>query len=348
MTALADGSRPDPGRLVVKDGRGRYYSTDADGWGPEINVWSAEGRYLSSFGRTGEGPGEFAEGRLSLFVDDGDSLHVRDVSNWSVFSPDHVYVRRAPSRLMGLGDRKTTALLYDGSVLASDGYRSTGTAYFRIVDRGNGSLVRTFGTTSDGTGAGGHYGHDRAVAYQAGYRSFWAAPAVQGSDEYTLEEWDWQGDEVLPAGEREPKIIQSLRRDAPWFKWTGDENSSPSVRYLHITDEGLLFVYLWRPSEEYIEAVKRLQTPEGHLTLEALDEIEALGESLTYFVIEVIDVGSAQLLASSDRYPAGEVVRGGVLLPHGFFRNEMTGYVYGTGDDGLPYVEIVEAVLEQK
>jgi len=33
-----------------------------------------DGSYLSSFGQAGGGPGEFAGGELTLFVDSGDSL----------------------------------------------------------------------------------------------------------------------------------------------------------------------------------------------------------------------------------------------------------------------------------
>ena len=353
LTAVPDGSRPDPGPLVVKDGRGRYYSTEADGWGPTISVWSADGSYLSSFGTAGDGPGEFGTESLALFVDAGDSLHVWDSYDWSVFSPEHEFVRQISSRAIGSGnllrEAETTVLLYDGRILASDGHASTGDAYFRIVNR-DGSLDDTFGTAEEGTGAGGDYGHDRAIAYLAGNRGFWAAPSVRGSTEYALEEWDFLGDEGLPEGARRPTIVQSLRRRQPWFKWTGDPNTSPRVGELHVTENGLLYVLLWRPSEEYLEAMKPYEDrmTEGRgWTMERQEEVDSLGATLTYFVMEVIDAGSAQLLASAT-YPVGEFIRGTAVFPHGFFRNEMTGYVYSVDEAGLPYVEIIEGVLVKK
>lgn len=353
LTAVPDGSRPDPGPLVVKDGRGRYYSTEADGWGPTISVWNADGGYLSSFGTAGDGPGEFASESLALFVDAGDSLHVWDSYDWSVFSPEHEFVRQVSSRVIGSGnllrEAETAALLYDGRILASDGHPSAGDAYFRIVNRA-GSLEDTFGTAEEGTGAGGEYGHDRAITYLAGNRSFWAAPSVLGASEYALEEWDFLGDEGLPEGARRPTIVQSLRRHQPWFKWTGDPNTSPRVVYLQVTADGLLYVFLWRPSEEYLEAMKPYedQMTEGTgWTMERQEEVESLGATLTHFVIEVIDVRSAQLLASA-AYPVGEFIRGTAVIPHGFFRNEMTGYVYGVDEAGMPYVEIIEGVLLKK
>lgn len=344
LTAVGDGSRPDPGRLVVKDGRGRYYSAQADGWGPVVSVWGADGSYLSSFGQAGDGPGEFAGRDLTLFVDGGDSLHVVDLSNWSVFSPDHRYVRRAPSRLLGT-DRQTTVILYDGKVLASDGYGSTGEYYFRVVDR-EGSLDRTFGTAGEGTG-GGHYGHDRPIAHVAGYRTFWAGPSWEGSNAYVLEEWEAGGGTSADG----PSIARSIRRHASWFKWTGDKYSSPMVRILHVTRDGLLYVQLWRPTAQYVEAVKRFKGRGEHgggggWTAE-VKEMEALAESLTEIIIEVIDVNADELLVSAT-YPMGEAMKGSPLLPHRFFRNELTGYVYQVGEDGLPYVEIIEGVLEKR
>lgn len=354
LTASPDGSRPDPGRLVVKDGRGRYYSTNADGWESTISVWSTDGAYLTSFGGAGEGPGEFRDESLALFVDAGDSLHVLDSRDWSVFTPEHEFARQVPARQMGsanlLDEQETFFLYYDGRILASSPHPSTDSSYFRIVNR-DGSLDRTFGTSDEGTGAGGHYGHDRAMAYSAGYKYFWAAPSLEGADEYVLEEWDVTGAEGLPAEARRPGIVRSLRRHQPWFKWTGNRNGSPAVRSLHITLDELLVVQVWRPTEEYAEAMERYDEimREGGTgwTPELDREMGALVAELTHAVVEVIDVRSAQLLASH-AYPVGEVMRGDALLPMRFFRNEMTGYVYGIGGDGLPYVEIVEGVLEKK
>ena len=344
LTAAPDGSRPDPGPTVVKDGRGRYYSANADGWPSTISVWSANGAYLSSFGSRGEGPGEFRGWHLSLFVGPDDSLHVHDAADWTVFSPAQEFVRRAPSRWMGSGDKlriqETIALLYDGRVVASNPHQSTGDAYFRMVNP-DGTLDYTFGTAEDGTGASGDYGHDRAIAYNRGHAGFWAAPSIEGASGYVLEHWS-----IEP---QRPDIVQSLRRRQSWFGWTGNPTTSSRIGELHITADGLLYVVVLRPTEEYVEAMKRYEgvmEEGGGWTPEIQEEIDALDETLVHFVVEVIDTRSATLLAS-DAYLLGDIMRGDPVLPQGLFRNEMTGYIYGVGDDGLPYVEIVEGVLER-
>lgn len=352
LTAIADGSHPDPGPHVVKDGRGRYYSTQADGWDHTISVWSEDGTYLTSFGSHGEGPGEFEGAWLSLFLDDADSLHVNDSDDWIIFSPEHEFVRQitAPSTGSGfvLQESYATNLLYDGRILTSNSLGSGDDGYFRTINR-DGSLDRSFGKVEDGTGAGGDYGVERAIAYRAGWASFWAAPSVRGSNDYVLEEWDIVGGEGIPEADRKPTIVQSLRRRQPWFRWTGDQYTSPMVVNLHITEDDILYVMLWRPSEEYLEAMKDFEgrKTEGGWNLEVQEEVDALATSLTHFVIEAIDVRAARLLASAIS-PVGDFVSGSVLFPHGWFRNQATGYTYGIGEDGLPYVEIIEAVLEGK
>ena len=112
LEAVADGSRPDPGRTVLRDSGGRFYSANAPGFRSVITVWDRKGGYVSSFGREGEAPGELsANGMLSLLMDDGDNLHVRDGAYaWSVFSPDHEFLRRVPAKAM-VGLRGTTVIL---------------------------------------------------------------------------------------------------------------------------------------------------------------------------------------------------------------------------------------------
>ena len=64
-------------------------------------------------------------------------------------------------------------------------------------------------------------------------------------------------------------------------------------------------------------------------------------------VVEVTDVDSARILAF-ESHLLGDVMRSDALLPQRLFRNSLTGYFYRIGEDGVPYVEIVEAVLEKK
>ena len=96
LEAVVDGSRPDPGTVVLMDGLGRFYSANARGYDAVISVWNPEGEYLTSFGREGEGPGECTvRGMLSLYLDGRNQLHVRDGGlSWSALAADDHVTRR--------------------------------------------------------------------------------------------------------------------------------------------------------------------------------------------------------------------------------------------------------------
>ena len=314
LRAVADGSRPDPGLTVLADSDGRFISANAPGWTSVISIWDSRGRHLSSFGREGEGPGELsARGALSLFIDGRNNLHVRDgAQGWSVFSSEHEFLRRVPANQMG-GLPRTTIILDDGSAVASDGVLGGGRGnYFRMADS-TGALIRAFGPVNPGsTGTG------RRPITHAGGESFWAGPAEEGADAYVLEEWGVDGE-----------LRRTLRRNVP-YRWNGNRETSPVVRQLHISQGGLLYVMVVRPTEDYARALSRGE----RVSREQRD-------SLTEVVLEVIDTRSGELLAS-EAYPAS---RAREVLPRGLFRGSLVGYRYVDDEGPLPFVEIIEVEL---
>src|SRR5688572_9128209 len=55
------------------DGRGRFFLFQQ--YSPRVKVFSAEGRYLTTLGREGRGPGEF-RGVSAIVVAAGDTVHL--------------------------------------------------------------------------------------------------------------------------------------------------------------------------------------------------------------------------------------------------------------------------------
>ena len=317
LEAVADGSRPDPGRTVVIDSHGRFVSANARGWESVISVWDAQGRYLSSFGRSGEGPGEFSpRGMLTLMIDSQDHIHIRDgAPRWSVFSPQLDFIRQMPALVMG-GLPGRTVILDGGSALASDGLLSEPGYHFRVADP-TGTLERTFGPVGDGSS-----GREmRQIAY-AGGDTFWAGPGTRNATAYVLEEWGIDG-----------QLRRTLRREVEWWEWRGETPISPTVFQLHIAPDGLLYVLVHRPTDEYVrQHLSSRRRGEVFVTAEA----QSTADSADY-VVEVIDLRSGQLLAS-DVYSPSQVNE---TLPRGLFRGSLMGYRHKVGDDGLPLVEIV-------
>lgn len=325
LEAGADGERPDPGLTVVVDSNGRYYSANAPGWGPVISVWDSRGRYLSSFGGEGDGPGELsARGGLNLFIDGRDDLHVRDGSyRWSVFSPEQEFLRRVGSGVMG-GLTWRTVILDDGSALASDGLVSPG-YHFRVADS-TGALASRFGPVEGRSSSG----RQRPISH-AGGDSFWAGPEHGVANvPYVLEEWGLDG-----------TLRRSIRRDAEWYRWEGPIEHAPRVTQVHVDRGGLLYVVVWRPTEEYVREQEKRVRGRGPVDLRAVEREHERMDEMTELVLEVIDTRSGVLLAS-DRYVSSEARD---LLPLGMFRGSLRGYRYKEDEAGLPYVEIVELAL---
>ena len=329
LEAVGDGARPDPGRTVLVDSDGRFISANAVGWAGVISVWDSSGEYLHSFGRVGEGPGEFsARGMMSLYIDGRDRLHVRDGSpRWSVFTPEHEFIRRVPANVMG-GVTGTTVILDDGS--AVNGMQDFGQVrQFRLADS-TGALQLAFGPVS-----GEREYRWRNITY-AGGDTFWAGPPDDGSPEYLLEEWGIDGE-----------LRRTLRRSAAWWRSSEEDRTSTRVFRLHIASNGLLYVVVWRPTDEYGREIERLERGlervggELMYTPEAWSEQSRLRNELTEYVVEVIDTRSGELLAS-EVFRLSEAQG---IVPTAFFRGSLRGYRHQVGDDGLPLVEIVTLEL---
>lgn len=325
LDAVVDGSRPDPGPTVVVDSNGRFYSTNAPGWRAVITLWDSRGRYLSSFGGEGGGPGEFsARGALSLFVGGRDNLHVRHgFRGWSVFSPRQEFVGNLSGHDMGGGDW-TTVILDDGSVL--DGGARDGRP-FRITGS-TGSRTRTFGPAGHGsTGRG-----VRRISH-AGGDAFWAGPAEEGGNSYVLEEWGIDG-----------TLRRTLRRDVSWYRWRGHGETSTRVGMVHIAQGGLLYTVVFRPTDEYVEEYEKTRRGEKHgarANPREVRELEERMDALMEVVVEVIDTRSGELLASDVyRWPEARDI-----IPRDLFRGSLRGYRYKEGEGGLPFVEIVAVDL---
>ena len=320
LATSPDGSWPDPGPHVVRDGRGRYYSTNAPGWHYIIGVWDSAGAFLTSFGREGGGPGEFDGGEwIHPAIGPGDSLHVRDVGAWSVFSPEHEAQRRvlAPD-LAGAFFGENGVILDDGRALKGGAARRSGRDHFVIVNP-DGTALRAFGPVKDevikardayfrsyemNRAARDALSALRPLVGYGGGDTFWAVQAAPLEDEpegYVLEEWGTDGE-----------LRRTFRRTLSGYRWDEDRGNSSSMGLLHADRDGLLYVLLRRGEET---------------------------------VFEVIDERSAAILASG-AFPSEE--RQALGVPTRFFRGGRLGYRRDEGPEGLTVVEIIEVKLEPK
>ena len=342
LLSVEDGSRPDPGFVVVRDGRGRFYSTGAFGFGNEITLWDEKGNFLKSFGRSGDGPGEFSSrGMISVYVDDEDKLHVRDGGpNWSVFSPDQEFLSRVTAT--GMASSGLTEILDGGMAVTIS---MDGVHYFRTMDS-TGATHRSFGVIPEELRRAQAGELDRRIAYSGG-DGFWAAPIARGPDGYQLEEWGTDGE-----------LRRGFRRTVDWFppgepaRRPDDDQPPREFDFLHIDDSGLLYVGIVRATDKWRSRASLKRRP----TEEELDE-------MFEGILEVIDVRSGRLLVSERGLKRSQAL---ALLPHGFFRGSKEGFRYRQGENYgftwplreleegedprnlLPVVEIVSVELVAK
>ena len=127
---------------LARDSRGRFFAIGERR--DVVLVYGEDGRLLRTFGRLGQGPGEFAPPGISgLSIGRGDTLYVLDRGlNLSVFSPALTFVRteRMPGAVSG------AVILPDGRIVLNTrlGRPKTAGYPFHLVDA-KGNVVRSLG-----------------------------------------------------------------------------------------------------------------------------------------------------------------------------------------------------------
>jgi hypothetical protein len=327
------GEHPDPGHLIIRDSRGRYYSTGARGFQSTISVWDTDGNYLTSLGAAGEGPGEIsAFGVQSIFADHHDRIHVLDIGDrWTVFESDYAFVRTmAVDQIGGFGQ---TALLADGRILTSQNlYSPTSSHYFHIADSA-GVILNRIAPIDLQIIAGGQFS-SRKIAYNGG-TSFWASPLIvspgYSPTGYVLEEWSLDGE-----------LLRSIHRDVPWhpIAWpppapspTGtDLPYRPTyVSDLHLDDTGILLVAIVSQSDSW-----------KPMTFEAYSQLSQEERVSMYDVrLEAIDTSSGSLLVS-------QTLESGRLRSGGLIPGSHTAFEIEPGEDLLPIAKMLDYSIVTK
>ncbi|NNM04938.1 MAG: hypothetical protein HKO65_07520 [Gemmatimonadetes bacterium] len=234
--------------FLPMDSRGRVYYQSVYVPGL-IQAFDREGKHIHTFGREGEGPGEF-RGWAALFISPGDSLFTFDSSLYrlSVFSPDFEFVRSAridpPFRLRGGFFRE------DGSLLttAIDRRATDFGRPFHIVDR-DGRVRRSFGEERGVITGNVERDLARSVGPSAD-GGFWATHVYE---QYTIEHWG-PGGELVEIFERHPDWAPKPDDPAGGPRDATGPPPSSIVANIQVDDEGLLWMLVWVPDEGWKEA----------------------------------------------------------------------------------------------
>jgi hypothetical protein len=247
-----------------------------------VKFFDADGRYLRSFGRRGEGPGEF-QVTNGLLLLEGDSVEVYDVVNrrFTVISPS--YTRGRISR--------SAELLAPGIVRLKDGTRIMNGALYTPGGLGlplhqvdvEGRVLASFGADPPIENLTARWAIRRLMA-TAGLDRVWAAPLAR----YRMEEW-------AVGGER----IRTLEREVDWFRphdgstRADDGTPLPRFRALHLDAQGRLWTVVWVPAPRWEEGLRE-GPGVGGMPGPVVSDYSKLYDS----VVEVIDPETGRVVRS--------------------------------------------------
>ncbi len=331
VVLIPDGqSVGDVGQRVVRDPSGRFITSERSGI---VTVWAATGRRERSFGRGGQGPGEFTPGPLNIAPVRGGGLYIFDnAGRWHLFDAQYRHQRTA--QFTAFKAPEETAVLDDGQVLDASGRESEAQFFavmsaMRATEKTRPQVLRRFGNVSPAELQFANTDRARRIAYSTGDR-FWAGPPAATGRGYVLEQWHVNG-----------TLLRTLQRSVPWYPEGADrarpgrEPSVPPHEIESLWDLGddLLMVILLAPNaQEWSRSSGR--APDA-----------ATRDRMIDIWVEVLDTRSGNVLAQRGPLKYSEAQR---TLPTGIFHGSASGFRLELNADDERIARIVSLKLKNK
>jgi hypothetical protein len=258
---------------IQHDSKGRYLATGTP-QNSDVLVYDSTGRYVDTWGRNGDGPGEFRAVR-DLMLLPGDSLlvHDRSLQRLTVLDTDGKYVWSSSHPALQL--REVAPFSDSLWVAAGSASSPDRIGYALHFIRPDGTVTASFGGPYTIVSSRPSLGK-RIIVHKD--QRLWAVRL----DRYEVEEWRL---------EARPEMIRLLDREIEWFPdrdvegvTTGTEPRNPWIRDLYVDDNDLLWV---------IASVQDLDFP-GSYTGGGVADKEGTYDSM----IEVIDLRTNEVLVS--------------------------------------------------
>lgn len=312
--------------LIARDVRGRYFTSDGRG---QLAVWDSSGRWRSSFGRRGGGPGEFPTGALRAVPLPDGSVYVFDNAfRWTRFDST-LTVARSVQGTFGLSVRES--LVYPGGRLLdatggdTDGYAFHLTEPFRSTGAGRPAVVRRFGLREQRERAL-HRSEKARLVTTADTGSFWAGPPKAAGRGYELQLWRLDG-----------TLLRTLRREVPWYPAGGDRAAAVPTATTPPPYEIESIVAL---PDDLLAVALLLPRAKGWDSRIRPDSLER--DQLWDIRLEVLDTRSGTVLASIGPLVYSQAV---LQLPNSFFDGTRLGFRFIEREDGEMVTRIVELQL---
>lgn len=252
---------------VAVDSEGSFFIANTFNRG-EIAVYGPDGAYMGSFGRSGQGPGEFSGHIMALRVDSADRIFVFEHHRYTVLGPGAAEleaVARLPRHLQDV-------LVLPGRRLLlhhANADMSRAVPLFYLLDE-SGEEVRPFGEVSVDAGAPfsdvvRHLSPDSDT-------TFWASHV--GRPEVEL--WSTDGKELCSV--RSEETPSGLRSDSVWRD-----------------EEGYLWMLMRIPDPDWMPPPEKLPDPIPPSSPYSLDRLA--GSDMWDSVLRVVDLTDGVVVA---------------------------------------------------
>ncbi len=231
----------------TRDHRGTYYLPSWNG--EAVLQFDANGHFIGTIGRRGDGPGEYRGAHIVL-TGRADSILVLDqvTRRITVLDPRGTFARALPNHVISFAATLTGSgsLVISGPIHTRD---RAGYPLHRIADDGSGQVL-SFGPDMAVLDPA-HPSFSRRILGSRG-NGLWAAR----QDRYDIEQWTENGD-----------LLRVLVRHAPWFPVRNSEVTGPLLESrpdpwltgLWADDAGLLWVALIVPVPSYRDIQRNLK-----------------------------------------------------------------------------------------
>lgn len=314
------GDREGPGRVgpptaeIVRDRQGNYYVAHGDGAIAASRVWvfSPTGQFLRTFGRKGDGPGEY-RGIVALRFLPGDTLELYSFERRTVLDPDLTVVRTSRLQISN-GNR---VFLPDGRSVVGKHLATPGRVGYPLqLVTDSGTIVRSFGAIRPEYRRDEPFKLGRAIMAGPDGGSVWSV----GATTYLIELWDTSGTRRA-----------AFQRDVDWFEpWGRDlpprpNGPTPQPRVGLVTRDsvGRLWVSVLVAAEHWREGFTRDANGRFRVTPGNIGRIWDT-------VLEVIDPVAERLVASR-RFQGQQIVS--------FIDNDLI-VTYREDETGYPSLDV--------
>ncbi len=268
---------------VARDREGHFIAAPAEG-DALVAVFGPDGAYRSSYGRIGEGPGEFATDMpLLVEVGEGDVVFVMDPVNLHTLAPradSSLRQARMPVSVLG-----GSTIVRGGIVVEAAAQAGLGVTTVRIV-RPDGTIAATIGAS--GTDAGASEYSRYALGRSNDHMDVWIAPAYR----FVITRYG-------PGGEARTRV----ERNSTWFRrsqlFTPGAPllppARPAVTDIHQDADGPLWLAVSRPVRSFSSLA-----PRGGASAEVLIGPTVNLNDFLRTSVEVIDPAAGEVIARRD------------------------------------------------